>query len=83
MLVEVLKTNYLVVLSESEKDTKWLEHAGYMKLGEDYYQEIFSNLKELIEELTYLLDYPARFADRESNDSPQQFLADLKAENLI
>lgn len=83
MLVEVLKENYVLVLSEDNKDSRWLDQAGYMELGEDYYQELFNSTEELVKEVEYLLDYGAVFEDRADDDSPHKILEDLKAEGFI
>ncbi len=84
MLVEVLKENYVVVLSESSKDERWLDQAGYQKLGEDYFQELFSDFEAMLQEVEYLLEYGAQFEDRfEDEDAPFKVLADLKAEGLV
>lgn len=83
MLVEVLKGNYVIVLAEDVKDTRWLDQAGYMKIGEDYYQELFNSEKELISEVNYLLDYGAIFEDREDEHAPMKYLDNLKTRGLI
>ena len=83
MLVEVLKENYVLVLSEDDKDVRWLDKAGYLELGEDYYQELFENTQELVDEVNYLIKYGATFEDREDEDSPFKVLEDLKAEGFI
>ncbi|NLC54329.1 MAG: hypothetical protein GX769_00410 [Erysipelothrix sp.] len=83
MLVEVLKDNYVIVLAEDNRDVQWLNKAGYTKLGEDYYQETFNNLEELILEVNYLLDNNATFDDRNDEEAPFKFLSELKAEGLV
>lgn len=83
MLVEVLKSNYIIVLAEDAKDNQWLDKAGYMKIGEEYYQELFNNEKELISEVNYLLDYGAVFEDREDEHAPLKYLNLLKDQGLI
>ena len=77
MLVEVLKENYVVVLSESDQ-------AGYQKLGEDYFQELFKDLNAMVLEVELLLSYGAQFEDRfDDEDAPFKVLSDLKDEGLI
>ncbi len=84
MLVEVLKENYVVVLSESSRDERWLDQAGYQKLGEDYFQELFKDLNAMVLEVELLLSYGAQFEDRfDDEDAPFKVLSDLKDEGLI
>ena len=83
MLVTVLKETYVIVLSESSKDERWLSDAGYDPLGEDYFQEIFKDLDALVEEVNYLQRYGAVFEDSKDNDSPFKVVEDLKLEGFI
>ena len=83
MLVEVIKNNYVIVLAENDRDIRWLDQSGYTKLGEDYYQQLFKDIDELVSEVNYLLDNNAEFLDSTDSDSPLGFLNKLKAEGLI
>ena len=83
MLVEVLKENYLIVLSENKKDDQWLDRVGYQKLGDGYFQEIFDNIDELVEEVNYLIDYGAEFDQTSDENSPYEILESLKEEGFI
>lgn len=84
MLVEVLKENYVLVLSEDRKDEQWLDKAGYLSIGEDYYQELFTSVDDLVIEVEYLMDYGATFDDKvDDENSPYKIVEDLKAEGFI
>ena len=83
MLVTVLKESYLVVLAENPKDQRWLAQVGYDVLGEEYYQEVFKDFNEMLEEVNYLIEYGASFEDSDSEDSPFKVIRDLKEEEFI
>lgn len=83
MLVTVLKESYLVVLAENPKDQRWLAQVGYDVLGEEYYQEVFKDFNDMLEEVNYLIEYGATFEDSDSEDSPFKVIRDLKEEEFI
>lgn len=83
MLITVLKEHYVVVLSEDQKDERWLKQVGYDELGEDYYQEVFKNFDDFLSEVNYLIEYGACFEDSDDEDSPAKVLEDLKTEDFI
>lgn len=83
MLITVLKEHYVVVLSENQKDERWLKQVGYDELGEDYYQEVFKDFDDFLSEVNYLIEYGASFEDSDDEDSPAKVLEDLKTEDFI
>ncbi|NLY62987.1 MAG: hypothetical protein GX074_03925 [Erysipelothrix sp.] len=78
MIVTVLKETYVLVLAEDQKDFRWLDQVGYDPLGEDYYQVIFKDYKDFLDEIEYLEEYGATFEDTDDEDAPAKVLAEVK-----
>lgn len=83
MLVTVLKEHYVVVLSEDQKDDRWLKQVGYDELGEEYYQEVFKDFDDFLSEVKYLIQYGAKFDDTDGDESPSQIIKELKEEDFL
>ena len=83
MIVTMLKENYALVLCENQEDLKWLNRSGYESVGEEFYQVIFKDYDEFLEEVKYLITYGAEFDNRNESDAPSRVLDQLKNDNLI
>lgn len=83
MLVTVLKEHYVVVLAEDQKDIRWFDQVGYDSLGEDYFQQVFKDFDEFIEEVNYLRAYGAVFEESSDEDAPFKVIEDLLEEGFI
>ncbi len=83
MLVTVLKEHYVIVLSEDQKDDRWLKQVGYDELGEEYYQEVFKDFEDFLSEVKYLIQYGATFDDTDGDESPSQIIQELKEEDFL
>lgn len=83
MVVTVLKESYVIVLAEENKDFRWLDQVGYDSLGEDYYQVVFKNFDDFINEVKYLVEFGAEFELTDDEDAPAKVYEDLKNENYL
>ncbi len=83
MVVTILKEHYVLVLAEDRNDLRWLDQNGYESVGEDYFQLVFTDFNDFLEEVKYLKDYNAHFESRNEDDDPQSVLNDLIEEDFI
>lgn len=83
MIVTMLKEHYVLVAAEDKKDLRWLDNNGYDAVGEEFYQIIFKDFNDFLEEVKYLVDYGAFFEIRDDEDAPNRVLDDLIEEGFI